>query len=737
MSFFCRRANPRFAVLAGTAAALVIVALCHAVAAQIFPFERNKVVDFDPRQSFADGYRAYQARDWPGTIERMQLVATRVPDLADYALFYLARAQRANGDPSAAAATMERLATDYPHSVFADQARLTYAQIEIDQGRPDLALPAAAAAANGTTDTGLEQNARLLWARALLATGDYRGAYAQAQDLRAGFPYGANDAAARALVYAMLAAHPDVADHTSLDYCRGEAALLLREGQFALAQDQIDAALALAPPPTIHAELLWMEAAATRADPAAQRTALARYLTFAPAGSEAAAALNDLAHSWWHAGDTARARDYFTRVVREFPGSARAPMAMFEIGRTYEDDGDLDAARAQFQRLAARYPDSEIAADARFRAAFMLYLLKRYDLAGAEFAAAEPRAASPSERDMLRYWQARALERNGQSTAARVIYLRLAASIDSNYYPALAALRVGAPPIDFPAAAASDPVATAIPSAAGVAEFHLARVLALRALGLRDLEAPELRRLADDSAGNPALRDFVLAEYAAAGAWYDGIVAATRLSARGELNTDVAERMRYPRGYWDLVSGAAAANHLDPYLVLALIHQESLFNPAARSSSNAQGLMQLLPATAAKWAPKAGVDSSSLDLYDPPLNLRVGTVYLRQLFAMFGGDSFKAVAAYNGGEHAVAGWNAKFSGDDDAWVENIGYRETRDYVKKVIGGLREYRLIYQAGSLAIPATAASAPPANMLPPPLLNTPRPSGPMRLPPAPLPR
>ena len=62
---------------------------------------------------------------------------------------------------------------------------------------------------------------------------------------------------------------------------------------------------------------------------------------------------------------------------------------------------------------------------------------------------------------------------------------------------------------------------------------------------------------------------------------------------------------------------------------------------------------------------------------------------------MFGGDEFKAVAAYNGGEHAVHDWTSKFPGPDDEWVENIGYRETRDYVKRVIGGRREYLLLYQ------------------------------------------
>jgi len=88
------------------------------------------------------------------------------------------------------------------------------------------------------------------------------------------------------------------------------------------------------------------------------------------------------------------------------------------------------------------------------------------------------------------------------------------------------------------------------------------------------------------------------------------------------------------------------------------------------------------------------------------VSVQIGTTYLKGLFEMFNGDPFKAVAAYNGGEHAVAGWLAKYPGDDDQWVENIGYRETREYVKKVIGGMREYRMLY-AGKSA----AAISPPA--------------------------
>jgi soluble lytic murein transglycosylase len=91
------------------------------------------------------------------------------------------------------------------------------------------------------------------------------------------------------------------------------------------------------------------------------------------------------------------------------------------------------------------------------------------------------------------------------------------------------------------------------------------------------------------------------------------------------------------------------------------------------------------------------------------LSVRVGTAYLKNLFEMFGGDPFKAVAAYNAGEHAVQQWSAKYPGDDDQWVENIGFRETRDYVKRVIGGLREYRMLYPSHTVTSGATQPQGP----------------------------
>jgi soluble lytic murein transglycosylase len=296
---------------------------------------------------------------------------------------------------------------------------------------------------------------------------------------------------------------------------------------------------------------------------------------------------------------------------------------------------------------------------------------------------------------MCEYWRARALENAGDSGEARAIFAKLAGSTDSNYYPELASRRVGAGKPDLPAASAPDPESGAAPNVSGVAEYHMARLQTLRAIGLKELEPGELKALEEHAGGTIEMRRFVLAGFARADAWYDAIVAATHMEKNGQLSHPVAERVRYPRAYWDLFQSASTRLALDPYLVLALARQESLFNPKATSSSNARGLMQLIPSTARKMASQNGIDPEAIRLYDPAVNVELGTAYLKNLFAMFGGDAFRAVAAYNAGENAVSKWVAQSPGADDEWVENIAYKETREYVKKVIGGRREYLLLYQ------------------------------------------
>ncbi|HZP46029.1 MAG TPA: transglycosylase SLT domain-containing protein [Candidatus Binataceae bacterium] len=660
----------------------------------------------DPRAALVEGYRAYERRDFATTISAMQLVLAKLPEAADYAAYYLASAQAQTGDLINAAANYRHLQDNYPSSIFAADAGVEYARAELKLGNPANAEAAARRVALATGDPSAEQNARLLIAEAAAAQGRFAEAYAEAQALRERFPRGGADPAARALADSLRAAHPAVVSLAPLEFHYREAELLVREGALQRARGEIEAARALNPPPGLRVDLAWLEAAASRDDLEAWRAALLHYLALAPTDAHVAEAMTTLGHLYWRANDTVQARYWFDRVAARYPSdAARAAEAMFDAARTCEDDGDRDAARRRYLRLIARYPASDAAAQARFRAPFMLYMDGHYAAAATEFAAAA-RRADDLDWAMFAYWQARALEQSGNRTAARALLRAVAADKRSNYYPALALDRLR---LDTASAAASPPAAfpnAPIPVADGVAGFHLARIALFRQIGLRELEAGELRAIA--ATDDPLIRRFILDEAQAAGAWYDAIQVANRMVASGQLSSAATERIRYPRGFWDLISRAASTQGLDPWLVSALIRQESLYNPRAVSGSDARGLMQLLPTTAEHWAPAAGLNPLDLDLFDPQTSVRIGTTYLKALLAMFDNDPLKAVAAYNGGEHAVAAWSAKFPGDGDQWVENIGYKETRDYVKKVIGGRREYRLLYEPAYADVVASVSSS-----------------------------
>ena len=647
-----------------------------------------------PRQAFVDGYRAYLAHDPALAVERLKVAVDTYPELGDYSLMYLGYAQRDTNDLGGAQKSFTRLLAEYPQSVFANYARFELAAIAFKQGHAAVARDLTSRLLLMPLSTDLEQQTRLLLARSSAASGDERAAYVQLQTLRLKYPHGTLDAQARNEAYALLAAYPHVLDSRSYRYHRDEAELLLKEGLAANARVQISRASPLASTTSQRAELLWLTSRAWASDPEKRKSALENYLRIAPRGPSAPEAIYELGRLHWHDGDTQRARFYFEQLPAKFPGNSLAPQAMLKIGRTYEEDGKLGEARDTYERLMLKYPRTEAAAEARFRAPWMLYMASDYEAAAEKFGAARSHPVEPAERDMFGYWEARALAKSGNEAAARPILEQVAASIESNYYPTLAARRINADPAVLPAATAPDPVVNGVPALSGPGEFHLQRALELKALDIDKLELGELRMLRDQASSDPSLRDFILVEMQRAGGYHDALVLARTMAERGEMNTEVAERFRYPRGYWNLIGPAATRTGIDPYLLLALTRQESLFNPEARSVSDARGLMQLLPGTARTVAIENGMPPDDLNLNDPALNVELGTDYLKKLFAMFGSNEFKAVAAYNGGEHAVQRWNARFTGDDDEWVENIDFHETRDYVKKVLGGRREYRLLY-------------------------------------------
>jgi soluble lytic murein transglycosylase len=146
------------------------------------------------------------------------------------------------------------------------------------------------------------------------------------------------------------------------------------------------------------------------------------------------------------------------------------------------------------------------------------------------------------------------------------------------------------------------------------------------------------------------------------------------------------DRIEYPLDYGDLVRAHAAQNRLDAALVAAVIYEESRFRPHALSKVGAMGLMQLQPVTAETIARRTGGTAFRIsDLYDPDVNIRYGSWYLRQLIDKYGSERL-ALAAYNAGETRVDSWLREGKG--------IAANDVQAYVNGVESTKKVYRHAY-------------------------------------------
>ncbi|HEU5310682.1 MAG TPA: lytic transglycosylase domain-containing protein, partial [Candidatus Eisenbacteria bacterium] len=204
----------------------------------------------------------------------------------------------------------------------------------------------------------------------------------------------------------------------------------------------------------------------------------------------------------------------------------------------------------------------------------------------------------------------------------------------------------------------------------------------LAAAGMVPLQMDALRECARDTTALPAARECT-----------------DDLEDRGVFRVGrpsavPAARLDYPPAYAHDVFDAARRESLDPFLVWAIMRQESAYQRLARSRAGAMGLLQLLPSTASALHGSSVKEDA---LTDPALNVRLGAKYLRALLREFK-DPRAAMAAYNAGEEPVRRWLQERPVVDDLWVELIPYRETREYVKQVYTIWRRYEALYGAGA---------------------------------------
>lgn len=418
----------------------------------------------------------------------------------------------------------------------------------------------------------------------------------------------------------------------------------------------------------------------------------------------------------------AAAAAMYQKIPALYPGHSMADDGYTLGGIAWQEAGDTAKAMKLWEAEVKDYADGDLAAEAFWRLAWNHYLAGNTDKA---IATVETMIWEvPLEHDPVhvlagRYWSARWRlypdvsdpRRLNDDSAARAQGLRLLAELcrdhPMSFYALLAAGRLYELDPDALAAIPRPDFGrrddTLSVRAAFLAEPAGANGLALAALGLTREALAEWDVFPQDS-----LTPSELALVTRVQGQIDPVVAHNRLhhfllehppSTLGP-DADAVLRQAYPDLYWDELSKATADYDWDPRIFHALVREESSFNPKIVSFAGARGLSQLMPATGKEVARQMGLSVTNDQLFDPALNLKIGARYYDGLQSSWRASFYLSTASYNAGPGNVNSWLTRFGNVPvDEFVERIPLRETRHYVKRVLGTYQVYHVLYDPGPL--------------------------------------
>lgn len=637
--------------------------------------------------TFVEAVRLVDAKRYGEAVPLLRSGMGNDERVEDYYLYYLGIAEARSGDGRAASRFVE-LRTRYPQSIWAPAAALELGRLNRQQGKTEEAEAFLAVAA-GAPDRDVAASAELERAQILIAAGRNAEAAQILADLRRDARGTSAVPQARTLLRSLRAQDPSLALHGS--EWLAETRLLLEERDFVGAEK----AARTADPygDDVEAHILLAESLKGQGNTSAAVSVLGQVVERHPDDPAASRALYRMAQLLWNENEDVSAEAAFLQFLKRYPGSPQVPDALYALARIQQSSGRSEAAIATYQKLVLDYPSAKTTWEARWRIGWILYSQRRWNEAASAFGRLADAGGDPAEVASALYWQARSLERAGRIDAANAEYRRVIEQAPISYYAGRAEQRLGEERFEVASSIteAGVPLPAAPPT---VSSFHLARYQALREMGSSRFARGEVAAM-EREASDPAALQFLFYAYANA----DDFPSARRIARQVEVPAGAKERVLYPLAFWDQVSEASSKNQVDPLLVVSLIRQESLFDPEARSPADARGLMQLLPSTARQEAAELGwKDNPSERLGDPEVNVTLGVRHLRSLIDQYDGDVVKALAAYNGGTGAVNRWQTQFAElEGDEFVESITYRETRDYVKRVLGNRRAYVRLYSSG----------------------------------------
>jgi soluble lytic murein transglycosylase len=400
-------------------------------------------------------------------------------------------------------------------------------------------------------------------------------------------------------------------------------------------------------------------------------------------------------------------------LAKDFPASSWSEDALNHLATYYIQQDQDDEADAVLRDLYARFPKGRYAERAAWKIGWRTYragnmgdTVQFFESAAANFPRSDYRPA-------WLYWSGRARQAMGDPATSTARYQLAVTDYQNTYYGRLASTQLA----QRGSAAQSNLVfASSAAELSGEGDYffppNAGTIRTLLALNLYEPAVKELEFAQKTWGGSPAI-DATLAWANWRRSFSEDNGMSQLLLARGAMNqmkraypqfmAAGGEQLPreilttiFPLTFWDLIKKHSAQRDLDPYLIAALVAQESTFVPTVRSHANAYGLMQLLPSTGRTYARKLKMRYSLGLLTTAEPNIRMGVAYFADKIREFGSVPL-ALASYNAGESAVHRWMAERSSSNlpqDEFIDDIPYPETQNYVKRILGTAEDYRRLY-------------------------------------------
>ena len=624
--------------------------------------------------------------------------------LADYALWLRGRALQAAGDHGEALNVFGEIVKEHGDSIRTRDAKLLWGQSAVASGRA-VEVPPFLIELSENDDA----DAMLLTAKAYEAQGSQTEAI---RYYRKTFFYSAGSNAAKEAELKLTSLAQPLTPQNSEEQI-GRAERLFNTKNYA---DALTAYSVLATNfPASVTPLLQIRRLTAMANTGKMIDAQGVFNSLPSSGKEREEGYRQLVLGYAKAKMWPQARTTADEMRTKFPNGTHVAKTLIEAGLAARDAKNRADEGYFLNTAVAAFPNAVEVATAQFEAAWFQHESGNYAESSRMFVEHLSRYAAKdtTNRGKAGYWAARDSERAGKTADACALYEGVNYRYGANWYGYLALSRLTAmkaagncrstTPADqnIAKAVANLKVVSVVAETAGQKELErVEKSDELSTIGLFDWSIDELNE-AKKTAGNSPKINLALARHYRWKADNTSALIAMQKSYPDYAQMFPEEMDRetwsffYPLTNWGDIKKWSAARGLDSYQVAGFIRTETVFAARAKSPANAYGLMQLLLPTARVVAKKYGLDSPATaeDLYNPTLNIELGTAYLKDQFAKFGRVEYVAIA-YNAGPGRVGPWRATLPPEIDEFVEEIPFKETKAYVQGIIRNSAQYRRLY-------------------------------------------